>query len=132
MKRPPNFLISAAGETTGDLAITRGCWARGRLCDDVRDDYMLIEVDPPVIGQTYGLGGQDITNLIISAHLQGSTLFPVSEWPCPVYIARILDPSIVETLRFKKDQVELIAWGPIFPELDEAASRAGPLPHRVP
>jgi hypothetical protein len=92
--------------------------------DEIRDDYMLVEVDPAIIGQRYGLGDQDITNLIVSARYRGSTLFPVSEWPCHVYIARILDQSIIKKLAFTKDQVELIAWGMIFPTA-EAANAQG-------
>ena len=99
---------------TGDLAITRACWIKGRLRDGGRDDYMLIDVEPPVVGQPFGLGDEDINQLIISTRHQGYTLFPVTEWSSSVYIARILDPSILETKSFSKDQVALIGWGEIF------------------
>ena len=115
MKRNPDFYLSAAGEVIGDLATLRVCWVKGRLQDVARNDHMLIEIDPPLNGQPYGLGGQDITELIISARYQGSTLFPISEWPCHIYIARILDQSITTTLVFTKNQVEIIAWGMILP-----------------
>jgi hypothetical protein len=116
----PDFFMSAAGEVTGDLAVTRACWKRARLRSGIRDDHMLFEIDPPVIGQPYGLGGRDITNLIISARYKNSTLFPVNEWPCHVYIARILDQGIIKTLVFTKEQVEVIAWGEIFPSIERA------------
>ena len=85
---------------------------------------MLVEIDPPVIGQHYGLGSKDITNLILSSRHEGFTLFPVKEWPCHVYVARILDDAIPKTTSFTRDQVEVIAWGMIFRTLDEAKAHA--------
>ncbi len=81
---------------------------------------MLVDVAPPVVGQRFGLGGRDITDLVISARYRGSTLFPVSEWPCHVYIARIRDPLIATTLTFTDGQVELIGWGMIFRSVADA------------
>jgi hypothetical protein len=109
----------------GDLAVPRACWTRGRLRDEVRDDYMLVDVEPPVIGQNYGLGGEDITSMLISTRHRGFTLFPITEWPSHVYITRILDLSIVTTLFFTGCQVELIGWGMIFRTENEAKAGAG-------
>jgi hypothetical protein len=120
MEANPDFFLSAAGEMRGDLATVRACWSKGRLKDDVRDDYMLIEVDPPVIGQEYGLGDQNITELIISTHFSGFTLFPITEWPSHVNIGRMLDQSVAQTLVFTRGQVELIGWAMIFPTRAEA------------
>ncbi len=120
MKPKPDFFLSAGGEVRGDLATPRACWAIGRLRDSIRDDHMWVEVEPPVIGQTYGLGGRDITTLILSARHRGVTLLPVTEWPCHVYIARILDENITHTLRFTREQVEVIGWGMIFCTIEEA------------
>lgn len=110
-----DFCISAADEVNGDLALTRKCRVLGRLKDDFRDDYMLVSIDPPVIGQEYGLGDQDITKLVISTRSQGETLFPISAWPCRVYISRILNEQAVENGLLKQNDIELIVWGNIFP-----------------
>ena len=123
MKQEPEFFLSAAGENEG-LASPRACWEQGRLKDQVRDDHMLIEIEPSLIGQNYGLGGKDITNLILSVRHEGFSLFPVKEWPCHVYVARILDDAITKTLTFGRDQVEIIAWGMIFRTFDEADAHA--------
>jgi hypothetical protein len=125
MKAKPDFFLSTAGESN-DCVPPRACWAKARLKDisigqeKRRDDYMLVEVDPPVIGQRYGLGGDDISALILASRLQGFTLFPVNEWPCPVYVTRSVDENILRTRTFDVGQVELIAWGWIFRTLDEA------------
>ena len=87
MDRPPDFFMSAAGEYE-PLAAPRACWERARLRDIVRDDQALE-------GQSSGLGAADITRLIISAFFRGKTLYPVSEWPFHVYVARIVDDTVV-------------------------------------
>jgi hypothetical protein len=119
MKAMPDFFLSTAGENEG-LTTPRACWQKARLKDPARDDHMLVEIEPPVIGQNYGLGSQDITNLILSSRYEGFSLFPVKEWPCHVYVSRILDATVIRTLAFTRDQIEIIAWGRIFRTLDEA------------
>src|SRR6516225_8201031 len=109
----PEFFLSTAGEYE-PLAAPRACMPKGRLRDEVRDDHMLIEIDPPLYGQSIGLGAAEITHLIISSRQKGQTLYPVSEWPSFVYVARILDSAIFSTRSFTRKQVELIAWGVIF------------------
>jgi hypothetical protein len=120
MKRSPDFFLSSAGEYKL-LSEPRACWGKARLRDNLRDDYMLIEIEPPLMGQGFGLGGNDITKLIISTRHQGYTLYPITEWPSFVYVIRILDEAILKTLFFSKDQVELIAWAMIFPTREAAA-----------
>lgn len=114
----PDFFLSSSGEYKS-LSVPRACWAKARLSDEVRDDYMLIKIEPPLIGQEFGLGDKDITQLVISTRHKGYTLYPITEWPSFVYVARILDDSILKNLSFKQNQVELIAWAMIFPTLKE-------------
>lgn len=120
----PDFYLSAAGEYT-PLAEPRACWAKGRLRDSVRDDHLLVEIEPSLSGQLFGVGAAEIELLILSAKLAGYTLFPVSKWPAFVYVARVLDDSILRTRSFDKGQVELIAWATIYPSREEADAVAG-------
>jgi hypothetical protein len=123
MSDSPNFFLTTAGENS-DLADPRACWTKGRLRDRNRDDYMLVEIDPPLIGQGFGLGGNDITLLLLSTKLEGRTLFPITVWPEYVYVTRIVDPVVLKTLTISADQVELVAWGFLYPSFDEAAAAA--------
>jgi hypothetical protein len=123
MKPSPEFFMSTAGEYE-PLAAPRACWRRARLRDDVRDDHMLIDIEPPLDGQRFGMGATDITQLIISARHQGQTLYPISEWPFFVYVARIVDRAIIESRSFTREQVELIAWGALFRTREEASDHA--------
>jgi hypothetical protein len=86
---------------------------------------MEIEIDPPLNGQGFGLGDNNIKCLLISSRLEGLTFFPITQWPLPIYVSRTLDYRIKESKSFDKGQVELIAWGMIFRTREEAASWAG-------
>ena len=122
---PPDFFLSAAGESRGDLARVRGCWKIARIKEkDGRDDYLLVKVEPVIIGQPYGLGSDDLSELLLSTRLNGHSLFPVKEWPCHVYITRLLDHRGLENQAFDSGQVEMIGWGTIFRDEEEARRNA--------
>src|SRR2546429_2573950 len=113
MENEPDFFLCARGESRA-LSEPRACWARARLQDDIRDDYMLVEIQPPLIGQKYGLGGDDINQLVLATRHAGRSLYPISEWPSYVYVFRILDYSLITQSTFTANQVEMLTWGMIF------------------
>lgn len=121
----PDFFLTSAGEY-GPLSQPRACWAKARLRDPTRDDYMLVEIEPVLLGQSFGLRDQDISCLILSTRYQGCSLFPVTAWPAHVFVARVLDKAILQTLSFNKDQIELIAWAKIFRTFEEAEAIVSP------
>jgi hypothetical protein len=121
--RRPDFYLSTAGEYQ-PLASPRACWKKTRLSDDVRDDHMLIEIRPALDGQRFGLGDKNVSSLIISSRHCGQSLYPISEWPLYVYVARILDDRVATSGHFSRDQVELVAWGSLFQTLDAASHHA--------
>lgn len=121
IQQPSFFLVSAEHD---DLRQPRACSYQARLADIHRDDYMLVSIDPPLIGQRYGLGDNDIDSLLLATRHEGRSLFPISEWPSFVYVMRILDPSIISTGMLTEKQVEMVAWGEIYQSL-EAARKAG-------
>jgi hypothetical protein len=83
---------------------------------------MLVAIEPPVIGQPYGPGGEDIYYLLLATRFQGQTLFPISEWPPSVYVARLLNKSIIDQREFDYTQTQLIDWGVLYPTYDDAPS----------
>ena len=122
-ERDPIFYLTTAGEYKL-LSKPRACWFVRRLRDVNRDDYMLVRIDPPLIGQPFGLGATDITTLVLSTRHLGFSLYPVNGWPTNVYVARIVDPRVLDAESFTHEQVELIAWGEIFNDLEKATVRA--------
>jgi hypothetical protein len=113
--------LSFAGETY-DPEDPRECRLIGRLRDRNRDDYMLVEIAPLLIGQKYGLGGHDISQLVLSSRLEGDTLFAITRWPVPVYVAIVVDDRCLQTHEFNEDHVRLIGWACLFPSYEGAAS----------
>jgi hypothetical protein len=102
----------------------RKCWSVARLTDRARDGYMLVEIHPPVIGQPYGLGDEDIFFILLSSKWQGYSIFPVSHWPCTVYVIRVLDDHVLGVSSFETRQVEMMSWDTIFPTLAQAEASA--------
>lgn len=119
----PDFYLTTAGEY-GPLAAPRACWVTGRIRDEARDDHMLVEIDPPLHGQYFGLGGEGINTLILSARHEGETLFPVSEWPAFVYVTRLVGRPSMPLGSVTKEDVDLIAWGTLFRGVGEATAYA--------
>lgn len=118
MAENPDFVLCTEGRD--ELSYPRACWRRKRLRDVFRNDYLVVDIEPPIIGQRYGLGDKEITQLILATRHQGVTLFPVTEWPAHVYVCRILDDAILSQDVFESHQVEMITWGIIFRSLSDA------------
>ena len=106
------YFLTSAGEHEG-IRSPRACRPIARCHDGVRDDYMAVEVTPPVEGLRFGLQ-EDIRHLLLSSRLEGASLYPIHLWPIPVYVAQILDPALLRGGRFTANQVKLVAWGMLF------------------
>ena len=117
--QPTFYLVS--GERSDPVQPT-ACWPIRRLSDHFRDDYMAVRIDPAIAGQKYGLGFSEIEYLVLSTRLAGTTLYPISEWPCHVYVMRVVNDSILATDELGKDDVELIGWGTIHKTKEEASN----------
>lgn len=100
---PDFYLYSNDGYHLDD--VMRNCYMRARLYADRPDGYMLCDIDPPLNG---------INQLIIGNKLQGMTLFPVSEWPFPIYVLRPLIDNIALQDFIDPSNSELIAWAQIY------------------
>lgn len=121
------FLASA--EHRGEWSRVRRCSIVGRITDVEGRNYLWVRVDPPVIGQPYGLGNRDIADLLLLPHYEGTSLFPMSKFPLPVYIFRALDDGIFKDLPASSKYLQLAAWGEIYQTREEAeavASRNSP------
>jgi hypothetical protein len=117
-------LFLGSSDSRGDFARARAAFARARLVGPNNGEYLWIRVDPPVIGQPFGRGEKDVHDLIVSPHLQGSTLFPVSGFPLYVYIYVALTDRVFEELRFEKEDVSMAAWGELYLTFEAAAAAA--------
>ena len=87
-KDPEVFYLTTAGESD-TLLEPRVCRPLGRLRDSRRDDYMLVEIEPPLVRQARGSGEEVVSRLVLATRHEGYTLFPVfpiRKRPLSVYI----------------------------------------------
>lgn len=113
----PHFYLASA-EGYGMEEPRRGFVVR-RLRGDSRDDYLLARIEPPVMGQSFGLGDRDIDHVILATRHVGESLFPIKSWPVFVHVARPL-VAIEERVVIHDDEMESIAWAEIY-ETEESA-----------
>lgn len=111
MTAPDFYLASTEGY---DLEEPRKCWRIRRLTTSHRNDLLLIRIDPPLIGQHYGLGGCDIDFVIIATRHEGATLFPITTWPVYVHVARLLIELPEGISKLQTTDFESIAWAELY------------------
>ena len=87
---------------------------------------MVVASAPPLVGQEYGLGGEDISSVLLSPRHKGHSLFPITAWPEFVFVARFLDEPIPVSGMVADDQVELILWGVLHRTKAEAEAARRP------
>jgi hypothetical protein len=118
--KPDFYLASSEGY---GLDRPRACYRVKRLYSATRDDYLLIDIEPPVPGQPYGLGSLDIASVVIATRHIGSSLFPISEWPVAVHVARplVADPEQRESL--DDSELQEIGWAELYPSRRAAENR---------
>jgi hypothetical protein len=119
MVHPDFFLASSEGY---GLEEPRKSYRLRRIAGRSGDDYLLVRVDPPISGQRYGLGGQNIDRVVLATRHEGESLFPISSWPVFVHVARLLrEPKHGDTLT--REDLEEIGWAELY-QTEEAARKA--------
>lgn len=123
MKKKPDFYL--ASTETYNRFEPRQCYIEKVITIDGREGKSLLaRIEPKLIGQPYGMGGEDINHLIVTPRFEGQTLYPINEWPAYVYVSRIVDEklynSIVSNERISSNDLQIILWGELYKEADEA------------
>lgn len=88
------------------------CHVVRRLRSELRDDLVLVEIDPAQPSHIYDTA-QDIHYFILAPRHDGTSLFPVSEWPLPVYIC--LPKQSVDSVKelISSHQLSITDWGEV-------------------
>lgn len=121
MDRPDFYLASSEGYR---LEEPRSCKRIKRVSSDSRDDLLLVKVDPPLIGQSYGLGGRDIDILLVATQHKGDSLFPINKWPMFVHVARLLIENPEQREQIHDNEFESIAWAELYRTKEDARVKA--------
>jgi len=109
---PDFYLFSHEGYNLDDEP--RACYMRKHLYGDRQDGFMLCDISPAIIGQPFGLGGEDIHQVILANRLLGDSLFPISHWPVSVYVTRIVNDEVLWNDVVEESDHELIAWASVY------------------
>jgi len=120
---PDFFLASTEGY---ELDVPRRCYRLRRVAGRPADDYLVVRIDPPLSGQKFGMGERDLDKVVVATRHQGSTLFPISEWPIYVHVARMLGVAEKKD-SFAAADLESIGWGELY-QTESDARRALGLP----
>ncbi|MCY3820167.1 MAG: hypothetical protein OXH52_12515 [Gammaproteobacteria bacterium] len=108
---PDFWLRSAEGY---DLEDPRAYYKERSLAGGHGDGYMVCEIDPPIIGQRYGLGACDIDRVVFASRHEGVSLFPIEEWPAYVHVGRLTVPFAEDEFALKRDDLRVMAWAELY------------------
>jgi hypothetical protein len=77
-----------------------------------KKNVLIVDVDTPIIGQKYGLAGNDLIKLYLVNRVDESAFIKLEKFPIDVHI---LIPKSVENLEpSSMSQLQNIAWGCIY------------------
>jgi hypothetical protein len=114
MDAPDFYLASSDVRVGDDMEKPRLVWRIKRMSTPRRDDLLLARISPPIVGQEYGLGTRDIDVVVMATRHKGVSLFPITEWPVYVHVARPLIDNIASCDDIQDDDFQNIAWAELY------------------
>jgi hypothetical protein len=129
MRQEPAFYL-ASRETAAPFGPIK-CFVEERLAVEGRDDYLRVRIEPPIIGQPYGLGDKDIEDVVLATRYADTTLHPISEWPMTVFVCRIINDKIRHSGKASAKDLEVILIGELYRTLAEAEESIGHTERRI-
>jgi len=105
-----------------EFEVPRECHLIKKMSGLTPEGCLYVEIDPPIIGQNYGLGDKDIDKVILVKRLENISINPINEWPAYVHIARPLQ-NFNEHKVITSDDIQMIAWGELYPTYDRALAK---------
>src|SRR5438067_1803647 len=107
--QPDFYLASGDVYPNDDLAKPRKGWSVKHLKGDVRDDYLLVRLDPPIMGQPLGLE-KDLGMVLVVTKDRTASLFPPRRWPVLVYVLRLLIDDAENRESIHDNEFALLVW----------------------
>jgi len=129
MNHEPDFYLTSS-DSRPALG-PRKCFIEERLAGRRGDDYLRVRIDPPIIGQPYGLGENDIEDVVLATRYAATTLHPISEWPMTVFVCRIVNDRIRHSGKASSKDIAVILIGELYTSLCEATQRVSNEERRI-
>ncbi len=95
------------------FGVPRECVFVKRLRFQTGKECILARINPPVIGQDFGVA-DDIDLVLLSNRHEGEGPSPIKEFPCFVFIARPLSADVERRAEIAREDVQVIAWGELY------------------
>ena len=108
---PDFYLTSSEGYS---LEAVRACYKERRFINGHSDGYMLCEIDPPLLGQAYGLSDQNLHNVVLASRHIEQSIFTINEWPAYVHVAKLKNAVNTDTFTITDNDIESIGWAEIY------------------
>lgn len=108
---PDFYLTSSEGY---NLEQIRACYKEKRFMGNHPDGYMLCEIIPPILGQPYGLGEQNIHNVVFASRHTDYSIFVINDWPAYVHVARLTGYIESDKFVITENDIESIGWAEIY------------------
>ena len=110
---PDFFLASSEGY---GLEQPRACYRVQRVGGRrPADDYLIVDVEPPVDSR----GSVSLSRVVLATRHDGETLFPISEWPIAVHVAKIVTDSTGRE-ELSPTDLKSVGWAELYPTLLDA------------
>lgn len=95
------------------FAAVRECLLTRQLALDTGKQCALVSINPAVLGQEFNQVSDVDQVLLVNRH-EGATLFPINEFPCFVFICRLLVDGVDARETLTKSEIEVIGWGELY------------------
>ena len=113
----PDFFISSSDDVK--LSGVYACTRIARVRSDARDDFMLIEVEPPL-----PFFGDGLRQVVIACRSRQESLFPISDWPMHVHV--VIPPHEVMANHghvMQSHAMQVAAWAELYRTEEDARAK---------
>lgn len=76
---------------------------------DTGKNCALAELDPPIVGQQFGLA-DDVSEVILASRHEGDDIGNIQGFPCFVHVARLVADSIADQDVISAADLQNLAW----------------------
>ncbi len=107
MKKETTYYLSSLESVRFEPV--RECELVKQMEFDTGKQCALVKLSPAVIGQPWGLV-EDIEFFVLANRHDGEELFPISEFPCFVHVARLRSHDVMKREVISASDLENVAW----------------------
>ncbi len=79
------------------------------------------KLSPPIIGQNFGFGGNDIEYVVLTHRHEGEPVYPIKNFPCFVFVCCLESGERTDELKsVRSDDLKILAWGELYRTEEDA------------